>query len=211
MEDPAAKLFQLLRGVPVRPKVGSLPVDSDEMRPEHMNSLIALVANHGDKAAFEVIYRHFVPKLRSFMARTSHEPAVVDEYVQEAMVSVWRKASQFDPARGRLSTWIFAIARNVRIDALRRGPKPDFDASDPLLAMHEVEPADLVVLRTQEAEALNKAMNELKPDHIEVLRMSYFEGMAHGAIAEKLGLPLGTVKSRIRLACEKLRDSLGDL
>ncbi|EPE96224.1 sigma-70 family RNA polymerase sigma factor [Rhizobium grahamii] len=180
------------------------------MERELLNSLMGRVASR-DKAAFEAIYRHFVPKLRSFMARSSNEPAVVEEYVQEAMVTVWRKAHLFDPSRGHASTWIFAIARNLRIDAFRRGPKPDFDPADPLLAINGTEPPDELVLRSQQADALREAMKQLKPDFVEVLRMSYFEGLPHGAIAEKLGLPLGTVKSRIRLACEKLRAALGDL
>jgi len=188
-----------------------LAQNTDQMDRKLINSLMVRVATGRDKQAFEAIYKHFVPRLRSFMARTSKDPAVVEEYVQEAMVNVWRKAHLFDAGRGDASTWMFAIVRNVRIDALRRGPKPDFDPADPILTPGEIEPADVLIARTEEAEALASAMSELKTDYLEVLKLSYFEGMTHGAIASKLGIPLGTVKSRIRLACNRLREALRDL
>lgn len=192
-------------------RVSILPNNTGQMDRELINALMKRVGDDRDKQAFEAIYRYFVPKLRSFMSRTSKEPAVVEEYVQEAMVQVWRKAHLFDPERGQASTWMFAIARNVRIDALRRGPKPDFDLEDPIFRPDDLEPADDILVRTQEADALVRAMSELKKDYFEVLKLSYFEGMAHGAIAVRLGIPLGTVKSRIRLACDRLREALRDL
>jgi RNA polymerase sigma-70 factor (ECF subfamily) len=184
---------------------GGLPgLDHDAI-----NALMARVAVHRDIDAFEILYRHFTPKVRSYMQKVTKDVAAADELTQEALTIVWRKADQFDPDRGRASTWIFTIARNLRIDALRRGPRPDFDEEDPMLAPERIEPADIGYQRAQEAEQVRNAINGLNAEQMQVLKMSYFEDMTHVAIATALNIPLGTVKSRIRMACEKLRASLG--
>jgi RNA polymerase sigma-70 factor (ECF subfamily) len=184
---------------------GGLPgLDHDAI-----NALMARVAVLRDIDAFEILYRHFTPKVRSYMQKVTKDVAAADELTQEALTIVWRKADQFDPDRGRASTWIFTIARNLRIDALRRGPRPDFDEEDPMLAPERIEPADIGYQRAQEAEQVRNAINGLNAEQMQVLKMSYFEDMTHVAIATALNIPLGTVKSRIRMACEKLRASLG--
>jgi RNA polymerase sigma-70 factor (ECF subfamily) len=168
------------------------------------------IAQTRDIDAFEELYRHFTPKVRAYMLKVTRDVAMAEELAQEALAAVWRKAGQFDPERGQASTWIFTIARNMRIDALRRGPRPDFDEGDPMLSPEAIEPADVSYQRFQEAEHVRAAISELKSDQLQVLRMSYFEDMTHSAIARALNIPIGTVKSRIRMACEKLRSSLGD-
>jgi RNA polymerase sigma-70 factor (ECF subfamily) len=172
---------------------------------------MARVSVHRDIDAFEALYRHFTPKVRSYMRKVTKDAAWADELAQEALAMVWRKADQFDPVRGQASTWIFTIARNLRIDALRRGPRPDFDGDDPTLAPAGIEPADVGYQRAQEAEQVRNAIDGLNADQMQVLKMSYFEDMTHAAIATALNIPLGTVKSRIRMACEKLRVSLGGM
>ncbi|MDE1995264.1 MAG: sigma-70 family RNA polymerase sigma factor [Rhizobiaceae bacterium] len=175
---------------------------------DRLNALIAAVAERQDVEAFEILYKHFVPKVRSYMMRFSGDRVIAEEMAQEAMLAVWKKAAQFDPARGQASTWIYKIARNMQIDALRRGPRPTFDPNDPAFVPEDVEAADIEFDREQDAERLRAAVFALKPDQIDVLRMSFYEEMPHSAIAAALKIPLGTVKSRIRLACEKLRSAL---
>lgn len=173
-----------------------------------INRLMACVARDRDVQAFEALYRYFFPKVRAYMLRVAKDHSTADELAQEAMAAVWRKAHLFDPSRGQASTWIFRIARNLRIDALRRGPRPDFDIDDPTLLPEPVDHADADYLRRESAEAVRSEITNLKADQLQVLKMSYFDEMPHSAIATALGIPIGTVKSRIRMACERLRASL---
>jgi len=175
-----------------------------------INALMAAVAERQDVDSYEALYKYFVPKVRSYMFRIGGDRIQAEEMAQEAMLSVWRKANQFDPERGAASTWIYTIARNVRIDALRRGPRPDFDPNDPSFVPDDTPAADIAFDKEQDAERLRLAMASLKPDEVKALRMSFFEDMAHPAIAASLGIPIGTVKSRIRNACLKLRNILRD-
>jgi RNA polymerase sigma-70 factor, ECF subfamily len=172
---------------------------------ERINSLMAAVADARDLEAFETLYRHFCPRIRSYMIRlTKGNRVLAEELTQETMMKVWQKAELFDPSRAQASTWMFTIARNQRIDAMRRTAHVEFDISDPAFVPDEIEPADVGLERQQD----RRSMLRLKEKYVEVLRMSFFEGVTHQLIAEKLNLPLGTVKSRIRLACEKLRMAL---
>lgn len=177
---------------------------------DRINQLMAAVAQRQDVEAYEALYKHFVPKVRSYMFKIGADRVLAEEMAQEAMLSVWRKANQFDPDRGAASTWIYTIARNIRIDALRRGPRPDFDPNDPAFVPGDTPSADVSFDREQDAERLREAMASLKADEIKALRMSFFDDMAHPAIATTLGIPIGTVKSRIRNACLKLRTKLKD-
>ena len=171
---------------------------------------IEAIARDQDRAAFAEIFNHFAPRVKAFMRRGGASEAQAEEIAQEAMLSVWRKANLFDPERGAASTWIYTIARNVRIDALRRGPRPDFDPNDPSFVPGDTPAADIAFDKEQDAERLRLAMASLKPDEVKALKMSFFEDMAHPAIAASLGIPIGTVKSRIRNACLKLRNILRD-
>jgi RNA polymerase sigma factor (sigma-70 family) len=207
-----------------RPEAGNvvkLPTASDgrsrtmadgrkALEPREINALMAAVAERQDVDAYQLLYKHFVPKVRAYMSKIGSDRAFADETAQEAMLTVWRKARLFDPGRGQASTWIYTIARNVRIDALRRGPRPTFDPKDPAFVPEDEPAADVAFERQQDADRLRVAMASLKPDEIRTLRLSFFEDMAHPAIAATLGIPIGTVKSRIRNACLKLRAILKD-
>ena len=173
-------------------------------------ALMDRVARERDVQAFETLYRYFYPKVRAYMLRTERDRSVAEELAQEAMAVVWRKAHLFDPARGQASTWIFTIARNLRIDALRRGPRPDFDPDDPTLLPEPADQADADQMRRELMETVHTAIAKLKEDQLQVLKMSYFDEMTHAAIAIKLGIPIGTVKSRIRMACARLKAALGE-
>ncbi len=187
------------------------PMNDDAPSPILLSRLLVAVGDERDKDAFEQLYRHFIPRLRSYMKRLTKDTALAEELSQETLVAVWRKAGQFDPAKGQASTWIFRIARNLHIDKYRRGSHPEFDENDPAFVPDEGPSADILMIREQEARTLGKALMSLRPDQVEILKMSYFEEIPHSAIAQTLGIPLGTVKSRIRMACGKLRQALGDL
>jgi RNA polymerase sigma-70 factor (ECF subfamily) len=133
---------------------------------------------------------------------------LAEELTQETMMKVWHRAELYDPSRAQASTWIFTIARNGMIDAMRRRSRAEFDVTDPAFVPDQIEAADAGIERRQDAQRLQQAMMTLKDPYVEVLRMSFFDGLTHPLIAQKLNLPLGTVKSRIRLACEKLRMAL---
>jgi RNA polymerase sigma-70 factor (ECF subfamily) len=147
--------------------------------------------------------------------RSGCADALAEELTQEAMVTLWRRAASFDPSRARLSTWIFTIARNLRIDHYRRGSgavaadAATWDA-DQLSADLALEPEQLTQAAERERE-LHAALAHLPPDQAQVLALSFFEDEPHARIAERLGIPLGTVKSRIRLAVGQLRQRLQGL
>lgn len=169
--------------------------------------LLVIVANDRKIEAFEALFRYYAPRVRAFMTTKTKDRQTAEELMQETMVAVWNKAAQFDPARGSVSAWIFTIARNIRIDAYRR-KRPTFDVNDPAFIQDDVAPADLEYEQRQGAYALHKAMETLPADQLDVLKRAFFDDVSHSTIAEELGLPLGTVKSRIRLAFEKLRNAL---
>ena len=173
--------------------------------------LIEAVAADHDRAAFAALFDYFAPRIKAVLIRSNTPPAAAEELAQEAMLTVWRKAAQFDRARAGASAWIFTIARNLRIDVARReqrGKVLDLESSEYL----EPPPQPDQEFDTSEREQrVRSALTHLTDDQIKVVRLSFFEGKAHGDIAHELELPLGTVKSRIRLAMNRLRDLLGDL
>lgn len=190
-----------------RTKQSYMDRTEQELSDEAMTALLASVGRERDIDAFEVIFRHYSPKLRAYMAAKTKDAQAAEELMQEAMMSVWKKAAQFDPARGSVSSWIFTIARNLGIDAHRRR-RPMFDADDPAFVADETTPADVEVERRQDAENLREAMRTLPEEQLDILKRAFFDEASHSTIARELALPLGTVKSRIRLAFEKLRTAL---
>jgi RNA polymerase sigma-70 factor (ECF subfamily) len=173
--------------------------------------LIEAIAVERDREAFTTLFDYFAPRIKAVLIRSNTPPAVAEELAQDAMLSVWCKAAQFDRTRAGASAWIFTIARNLRIDVARReqrGKVLDLESSEFL----EPPPQPDEELDADEREQrVRTALTLLTDDQIKVVRLSFFEGKAHGDIARELKLPLGTVKSRIRLAMNRLRDLLGDL
>lgn len=169
--------------------------------------LIQAVARNRDREAFAALFDHFAPRLKAYLMRSGAAPAAADDFAQEAMLTVWRKAELFDPARARAATWIFTIARNRRIDALRRENRPLPVPEISLAAADPERPDDLLEARQDEGR-VRAALRSLKPDQIQVIQMAFFEDLSHAEVARSLALPLGTVKSRIRNAMIKLRDVL---
>src|SRR5262249_25630634 len=127
-----------------------------------------------------------------------------------AMLAVWRKAVQFDPEKASASTWIFTIARNLRIDAVRRERRPELDPADPALQPEGERSADETLNWAQAEDRLDAALADLPREQSQIIELSFLAEKPHSLIASELGLPLGTVKSRIRLAMARLRLALGD-
>ncbi|WP_420133530.1 sigma-70 family RNA polymerase sigma factor [Rhodopseudomonas sp.] len=174
------------------------------------SACIVRIATAQDEAAFEKLFRHFAPRLKSYFILRGGDPALAEEITQETMVSIWRHAGAYDPAKASAATWIFAIARNLGIDRFRQAKRPTFDPNDPAFVPDDEEPPDRLLERAEIEQSVRDGMNALSPNEKSVLMLSFYENRSHGEIAEHLGLPIGTVKSRIRLAFGKLRAALGD-
>lgn len=172
------------------------------------SQLVVAVGASQDREAFAELFGYFAPRIKAYLLRRGAAPAEAEELAQEAMIMVWRRAATFDPAKSAASTWIFTIARNKRIDALRREKRPDYDPEDPSLAPAAPPAADRAVEVTQQAARLAEAVAGLPEEQAALVRMAYFEDKAHGQIAAETALPLGTVKSRLRLAMGRLRKAL---
>lgn len=175
-----------------------------------LNALLVAVGRTRDRTAFASLFTHFAPRLKSYLMRLGAGSGQAEDLAQEAMLILWRKADQFDPAKAAAATWAFTIARNLRVDALRREKRPEIDASDLALVADDAPQADDAIARTQEDAKLRDALTELPREQIEVVELSFFADKPHSVIASELGLPLGTVKSRLRLAMARLRAALGD-
>ncbi|WP_312783181.1 sigma-70 family RNA polymerase sigma factor [Brevundimonas sp.] len=166
--------------------------------------LIEAVALRRDREAFAQLFSYFAPRLKAWLIKSGATPGAAEDFAQDAMLTVWRKADLFDARKARAATWIFTIARNRRLDMLRRDARP-LPVPEIELTEQTVErPDDLLVL-SEDAERVRDALSRLKPDQVEVLRLAFFMDSPHSEIARQLDLPLGTVKSRIRNAMIKLR------
>ena len=172
---------------------------------DHLAGLLEAVASQRDRSAFGRLFDYFAPRLKGFIRRRGVEAARAEDLAQEVMLTVWRRAGLYKRAQGSVSTWIFTIARNKHIDAIRREQRPEFDPNDPALVGEPEPVGETVVSQGQIAAKLRAAIKELPADQAEVLRMNFFEDKPHSEVAADLGLPLGTVKSRLRLALAKLR------
>ena len=177
---------------------------------ESFAELIVAIAARADRGAFAALFGHFAPRVKSYMLRLGAPPPLAEELAQETLLAVWRKAGAFDAAKAAPSTWIFTIARNLRIDAIRRERRRQ--ATDDPTDAPEAEPSpDAAVAAVQSEGRIRHALLKLPPEQAEVVRLSFFSDKPHSEIAAELDLPLGTVKSRLRLAMARLRELLGDL
>lgn len=187
--------------------VGATGVDQQQMDDlsELGRDLIA-VRDSRDRAAFGRLFDHFAPRLKAMMLRGGLRDGTAEDVVQDVMLAVWHKAGQFDPHRADAAGWIYGIARNRRIDMARRRPLAQ---PDEMPELESLEPdADQIIALQQEARHLAEALARLAPEQAEALRAAYFDDVPHSRISEMTGLPLGTIKSRIRLGLERLRHEL---
>lgn len=159
-----------------------------------------------DQKAFAEVFAHFAPRVKAFLMKSGANPDLAEEVSQEVMATLWRKAHMFDPAKASVSTWIFTIARNRKIDVLRKQRRPE---PEDLTWGPEAEPdqEDVVALQ-QETEQLGEALAALPEKQRDLIVRAYYGDLTHSEIAEQTGLPLGTIKSRIRLALDRLRHQM---
>jgi RNA polymerase sigma-70 factor (ECF subfamily) len=168
--------------------------------------LMLRVRDGQDRAAFAALFRHFAPRVKGFLIKSGAGAALAEDCAQEVMAVLWQKAHLFDPARAAVSTWVFTIARNRRIDALRRsrrpepedlpwGPEPEADQAEALAAQ-------------EDSERLGAALARLPDKQRVLIEQAYCGDTSHSELAAETGLPLGTIKSRIRLALDRLRRAL---
>ena len=174
-------------------------------------SLVRAIANDADRQAFAALFDFYAPRIKGVLVRAGTTPELAEEIAQEALLSVWRKAALFAPARASVATWIFTIARNLRIDHARRGRGVSADTIYKVLSGSDPERPDHRLESAQRDAGVRHALDALTSDQVAVVRLSFYEDKPHAEIAETLGLPLGTVKSRLRLAMTKLREQLEDL
>jgi RNA polymerase sigma-70 factor (ECF subfamily) len=167
---------------------------------------IARVRDHGDQQAFARLFRHFAPRIKAFLIRSGSSPEFAEDCAQDVMAQIWRKAHLFEPSRASAATWIFTIARNRRIDMVRRERRPEPEDL-PWGPEAEAPPAEAVALRQEEAR-LAEAIRALPEAQRRMVERAYFADLSHSEIAAETGLPLGTIKSRLRLALARLREAM---
>jgi RNA polymerase sigma factor (sigma-70 family) len=169
-------------------------------------ALILRVRDGQDKAAFAALFRHFAPRIKGFLMKSGATPSLAEECAQDVMATLWQKAHLYDPTRASAATWIFTIARNRRIDALRKSRRPE---PEDLPWGPEAEPDQQDALElAQDTDRLAEALALLPDKQRELIERAYFGDLTHSEIAAETGLPLGTIKSRIRLALDRLRHKM---
>ena len=169
---------------------------------------LALISQKQDTEAFRDVFEHFGPRLKSFMMRKGADATLAEELVQETMLTIWRKSGLYSSEKGTVTTWIFTIARNLRIDRIRRESTQQFTDLDNYDAPSDDPGSDDQLILMQQQAKVRHALTELPEEQNEIIHMSYILDMPQSEIADRLGLPLGTVKSRMRLAYRKLQKSL---
>ena len=172
--------------------------------------LIVAIGTRQDRSAFAALFAHFAPRVKAYLVRTGSDSSGADELTQEVMLLVWRKAARYDPAQANAATWIFTIARNKRIDRFRRDRHLEFDPDDPTLAPEPEHLPDQQLETAEQARKIGIAIGTLPDEQGSLLKLAFYEGKSHSVIAAEVGLPLGTVKSRLRLALARLRTYLGN-
>jgi len=165
------------------------------------SDMLAELAETKSKAIYVQLFRHFAPKIKSYIIRLGLVESTADELMQETMLAVWRKAHMYNRAKAAASTWIFTLARNQSIDWMRKQKYPEYALEEWHEEPDEHNPGEEMVT----SDRLNRAIAQLPEKQAQVIYMSFFEGRSHSDISDRLGVPLGSVKSRIRLASEKLK------
>jgi len=172
--------------------------------PRDFAALIVRIAQAQDRAAFAEVFDYYGPRVKGLLVKSGSAPAAAEELAQEAMLTVWRKAAAYDPARASASAWIFTIARNLRSDALRRGSSTLY-AFDATFGADAPAQPDAILSGAQDGACVRAAIRSLNPDQAQAIEMAFYQEQTHSQISQALGVPLGTVKARIRFGMMKLR------
>ncbi len=179
--------------------------DADELA-----RALVRIATDQDRAAFRALFEALAPTIKGLAMRQGADASAAEEIVQETFLIVWRKAALFAPTRGSATAWVYAIARNVRIDRLRREPAWQALTDEAEDRASEETPADEAMAARQIQARVRDVMDRLPPEQAAVIRLAFVDGMSHGQIAEATGAPLGTVKTRMNLAYQKIRAAMQD-
>jgi RNA polymerase sigma factor (sigma-70 family) len=197
--------------IPTRPEFKALnergkTVTADENTKAQWVANMAAIAQDQDREAFAEIFWHFAPRVNGFLIKSGANPSFAEECMQDVMATLWRKAHMYDPSRASVATWIFTIVRNRKIDLLRRYARPEPEEL-PWGPEQAPNRADVIALQ-QDTTWLAEALATLPAKQRELIKHTYFGDFTHSEIAIETALPLGTIKSRIRLALERLRYSM---
>lgn len=179
--------------------------------PADTGELMLRIAQRQDRSALAALFDLYGPRVKSMMLKLGAGDALAEDLVQETFLTVWRKAALYSNQRGAASTWIFTIARNLRIDQLRRQSNKPYEDLEKVTLASDSPTGSMLVEQHQVVERVTAALTTLPEEQREVVRLSFIQDMPHAQIAESIGIPLGTVKSRLRLAYERLRPLLEDL
>ena len=175
------------------------------------NALIEAIARSGSREAFAALFDHFAPRVKGLLLRAGTSAEMAEEVAQETMLVVWRKAALFDPRKASAATWIATIARNRRIDIARRETRTRLTEVYDILDQDEPELPDDTLYGAERDARVRAAMTELSPEQLRVVELAFVQGCSHQDVARRLSIPLGTVKSRLRLAMARMRGKLEDL
>ena len=166
-------------------------------------NLIFKIANEQNKSAFNDIFDYFAPRVIGYLVGSGSQKEIAEEIAQEVLSMVWQKAGQFDYKKGNVNTWVFTIARNKRIDRIRKNENPSYntvDLIDALYSKNDIQNNDF-------EEEIKVLQNKLNKSEKKLIKMNFFEGKSHKIISKDLEIPLGTIKSRIRKILIKIRNS----
>ena len=187
-----------------------IAADEAAPSPELLTEWLVAVGRDQDRESFANLFDYFAPRIKTYMLRLGAESALAEDLMQETMVKIWRKASTYERTRAVPSAWIFRIARNLRIDKLRRQKFHEVEFDAEAIGYTDDHNADHIGTGQLDAMQLHAHLESLPDDQMQVVRLAFFEGLSHSEICERLDLPLGTVKSRLRLAFGKLRKAMGE-
>ncbi len=187
-------------------KTGNIKADTIGINADdELSSNIELIGKNQDKSAFSNIFKHFAPRLKSFLVKAGSTDMQAEEVIQEVMIAIWTKSSTYDSNKSSVSTWVYTIARNKRIDKIRKEKRHYISESDEGLEIPVDSTQEKEIFSAQVSNSLKKYMSNLPEEQSKLLKLSYFYNKTHADISEELKIPLGTVKSRIRLALTKMR------
>jgi RNA polymerase sigma-70 factor (ECF subfamily) len=199
--DPA---LDRRRAPPRRARVGPTLIESGPINGARLSAMIVSIARDRDREAFASLFEHFAPRVKSYMLRLGAPAEAAEELAQETLLIVWRRAEAYDPAKAAASTWVFAIARNLRIDVARRANRAPL-RDDPAFEISAPPTPDSAFSAVEDEARIGLAIATLPVEQARVIKLSFFSDKPHSEIAAELDLPLGTVKSRLRLAMIRLR------
>ena len=177
--------------------------------PPELADWLAAVAQSRNRQAFARLFQWFAPRVKRYMQRQGADPDLAEDLAQETLIQVWRKAAQYDSAKAAPSAWVFTVARNLRIDRLRRQRLYEVELTDEADTEDEHGNGHQRTLERLDAGRLTALVGALPAEQVQVIRLAYFEGLSHAEVGRVLEVPLGTVKSRLRLALAKLRSAMG--